>query len=203
MSLITTSKVTVNMLLSSKIHIYHFIMEVQKMHEIVKTYKQAIPAMRFIGMKYGNEDRVNGSFAAKWGEWLETDRFNALDSLVKEDLTREYEDFNAQIGLMRWKVGEEFEYWIGKFLPEGTVVPEGYNSIDFKTHHIGVCWIQGTESEIYCKEEECANKLSEEGYELVTDENGAWWFFERYGCPRFTTPDKDGNVILDICHFVK
>lgn len=35
------------------------------MYEIVKTYKQAIPAMRFIGMKYGDADRVNGGFGAK------------------------------------------------------------------------------------------------------------------------------------------
>ena len=23
------------------------------------------------------------------------------------------------------------------------------------------------------------------------------WCFERYNCPRFTTPDEEGNVILD------
>ncbi|MGX6443549.1 AraC family transcriptional regulator [Neobacillus sp. K501] len=133
------------------------------MSEIVKNYKQAFPAMRFVGMKYGNEDRVEGSFAAKWGEWLETERFHELDDLVTEDLTSEYEDFHAQIGLMRWKEGEEFEYWIGRFLPEDTIVPEGYNSIDFSDSNLGVCWIQGTHLEIYGKEEECANKLTEEG----------------------------------------
>lgn len=104
---------------------------------------------------------------------------------------------------MRWKEGEAFEYWIGMFLPEGTVPPKGYDYIDFSASNLGVCWLQGKEPEIYGKEEECANKLSEEGYAIVTDEAGAWWFFERYGCPRFTKPDENGNVILDICHFVK
>ncbi len=33
--------------------------------------------------------------------------------------------------------------------------------------------------------------------------DGAFWFFERYQCPRFTTPDEKGNVILDMCYFVK
>lgn len=173
------------------------------MYEIVKTYKQAIPTMRFVGVKYGNEDRDNGSFAAKWGEWFEAKRFHELDSLVTEDLTQEFEDFHAQIGLMRLKEAEEFEYWIGRFLPEGTAVPEGFNSIDFSASNLGVCWVQGSQPEIYGNEEVCADKLTEEGYELVTDENKAWWFFERYGCPRFTQPDQDGNVILDICHFVK
>ena len=25
------------------------------------------------------------------------------------------------------------------------------------------------------------------------------WYFERYNCPRYTSPDKKGNVILDYC----
>lgn len=173
------------------------------MYEIVKTYKQAIPAMRFIGNRYGNKDRVNGGFGAKWEEWFAAERFNKLESLVTDEFMNIYEDFNTNVGLMRWKEGEEFEYWIGMFLPEGTVVPEGYEYIDFSDSNLGVCWLHGTEPEIYGKEEQCAEKLSEEGYEIVTDEKGAWWFFERYGCPRFTKPDESGKVILDICHFVK
>ena len=30
---------------------------------------------------------------------------------------------------------------------------------------------------------------------LIRKEND--WCFERYNCPRFTTPDANGNVILD------
>ena len=29
------------------------------------------------------------------------------------------------------------------------------------------------------------------------------WCFERYNCPRFTTPDEKGNVILDYALSVK
>lgn len=173
------------------------------MYEIVKTYKQAIPAIRFIGIKYSNKDRINGSFGAKWEEWFETDRFNKLESFVTDDFMSVYEDFNTYIGLMRWKEGEEFEYWIGKFLPEGTVVPEGYQYVDFSKANLGVCWLHGAVPEVFGKEKECAKKLSEEGYEIVTDDIGAWWFFERYEPARFTKPDESGKVILDICHFVK
>ena len=28
---------------------------------------------------------------------------------------------------------------------------------------------------------------------------GAYWCFERCGCPGFTEPDAEGNVILDQC----
>jgi hypothetical protein len=47
-----------------------------------------------------------------------------------------YEDFNTNIGLMRWKEGDEFEYWIGMFLPEGTA-PEGYDYIDWESFTLG------------------------------------------------------------------
>ncbi len=52
-------------------------------------------------------------------------------------------------------------------------------------------------------QDELAVKLREEGFEGVLDADGACWFFERYGCPRFTVPDEKGNVILDIGFFVK
>ena len=31
---------------------------------------------------------------------------------------------------------------------------------------------------------------------------GAEWSFENCLCPRYTTPDEQGNVILDYCYFV-
>lgn len=178
-------------------------MGVWKMYEIVKNYKQAIPATRFIGIKYGDEDRTNGSFASKWERWFETGRFEKLESLIKDDFRQAYEDFDAYVGLMRYKEGEKFEYWIGMFLPEGTMVPEGFEYVDFPESNLGVSWLHGQETEIFGKENECAKKLSEKGYEIVSDKNGAWWFFERYGCPRFTNPDESRKVILDICYFVK
>lgn len=173
------------------------------MCEIVKTYKQAIPTVRFIGIKYSDEDRISGVFCSKWEEWFETGRFRKLESLVTDDFKDKYEDFDAYIGLMRSKEGEEFEYWIGMFLPEGTIVPEEYEYIDFPASNLGICWVYGSQPERNCMEDECAKKLSEEGYEIVSDKEGAWWFFERYGCPRFTDPDEREKVILDICYFVK
>ena len=57
--------------------------------------------------------------------------------------------------------------------------------------------------ELFGKEDKCWTKLNEDGYKVIADDEGACWFFERYGCPRFTTPDEKGNVILDICYYVK
>ncbi|MBU0991466.1 MAG: hypothetical protein KJ737_03135 [Proteobacteria bacterium] len=75
--------------------------------------------------------------------------------------------------------------------------------LDFPESELGVCWIYGKERNVYLKEEKCAEKLKEEGIEILSDDKGAIWIVERYGCPRFTTPDDKGNIILDICYFVK
>lgn len=173
------------------------------MIDIIKSYLQPVPAMRFVGIRYGEEDRVDGGFGQKWGEWFQNNLFQPLEQMVTEELLMKYEDAGAYIGMMRWKEGEPFQYWIGMFLPQGTEVPEGYGYVDVPASNIGVCWLHGLEGELYCNEDKCAERLSQEGYEMITDDEGAYWFFERYGCPRFTTPDEEGKVILDICHYVK
>lgn len=173
------------------------------MAEIIKAYRQSMPAMRFVGKKYGDGDRVDGSFGPKWGEWFANNWFNAIEQSITEYIKEAYEDCGAYIGLMRWKEGEPFEYWIGMFTHEANPVPDGYEFIDFPKSELGVCWVYGKEPDIYCKEDKCAEKLGEEGCRVIRDGKGAWWFFERYCCPRFTTPDDKGNVILDICHFIE
>ncbi|MEE1356150.1 MAG: hypothetical protein UHG68_01150 [Clostridia bacterium] len=34
-------------------------------------------------------------------------------------------------------------------------------------------------------------------------DNGGVWSFENCTCPRYTTPDEQGNIIMDYCYFVK
>ena len=45
--------------------------------------------------------------------------------------------------------------------------------------------------------------IIDEGMEFWSDERGAVVQFENGLCPRFTTPDENGNVILDYCFYVK
>lgn len=42
-----------------------------------------------------------------------------------------------------------------------------------------------------------------EGMTISTLADNGMYFFERYGCPRFTTHDAEGNIVLDIGYFVK
>lgn len=173
------------------------------MSEIIKVYRQEIPALRFIGKKYGDEDRVNGGFGKLWGDWFQNGWFAVIEQQSDKRLRTVYADGDAYIGLMRWKDGEPFAYWIGIFMPESTPVPEEFAYKDFPAAALGVCWVYGQEGQVYMQEKECARRLGQEGYVVTADGEGAHWFFERYGCPRFTTPDEKGNIILDICHYVK
>lgn len=52
----------------------------------------------------------------------------------------------------------------------------------------------------------CAKKMDENKFNIQNNfGNGKeeYWFFERYGCPRFTTDDEKGNKILDYCFYIK
>ena len=37
---------------------------------------------------------------------------------------------------------------------------------------------------------------------IIADEQDAYWYFKRYADSRFYTPDENGHVIVDICHFI-
>ena len=167
------------------------------MSEIVKVYRQSLPEMKLVGRSYGESDKVNGTFACKWSEWFENDLFAPLMLPGGEP----FEDSRAYIGLCRCKEGEPFRYWIGVFFPTDADVPDGYESVSFDAGDVAVCWVSGTEPDIYshC----CLDRLKREGFEWAEDKNGVKWCFERYVSPRFTAPDPDGNVILDMCFYVK
>jgi len=169
------------------------------MVEITKVYKQSIGATRFIGKKYGDEDRVDGGFGVKWGDWFANGWFDAIEKQVDGKLADSFEDGCASIGLMGHENGA-FKYWIGHFTPADTVVPEGFQSIDFPACNLGICWFYGKEEEVFGKEPMGAERLEQEGYETVVFEG--YMCFERYS-GRFATADEKGNLTLDVGFFVK
>lgn len=171
------------------------------MGEVIKIYRQSVPAMRFVGKKYEDKDRINGGFGKQWEDWFSKSWFEELEKSF--DIKEVYEDGDAYIGLMRWKEGEPFEYWIGIFCPKNIEVPVGYSFVDFNEADLGVAWVYGKENDVYGQEHKCAEGCEKEGYKIIPDDQGAYWFFERYACPRFTTPDEKGNIILDICHYIE
>ena len=93
--------------------------------EIIRVYAEDMPASRFIGKKYLDEDRVEGTFGQQWGQWHEHEWFEQITKQADRDLKEWFAEAEATLGLMRFKDGEPFEYWIGMFMPEETTVPDG------------------------------------------------------------------------------
>lgn len=163
------------------------------MVQVVDVFQERVPALRFIGKRYTDADRDSGGgFGARWDEWFREERFAALEALGPAP-----EHGGAYVGLMRF--ADEFEYWIGLFVPGGTPVPDGFDSVDLPACTFGTCWLYGREDtgELYGEAAHilCVSHLENQGWRIAE----APWFMERYNHPRFTSPDEHGKVILDYC----
>lgn len=167
--------------------------------EIVKVYKESLPAVRLIGRRYTDADRDgSGTFAGYWQQWFREGLFDALKQC--EGVPGCPGDY---LGAMRMlEDGKSFEYWIGLFLSPNATAPEGFESVDIPAGEIGVCWLYGNDKsgELYSMEASDSSMaaFAEKGWKF--SENA--WFLERYNHPRFTTPDEKGNVILDVCAYL-
>lgn len=167
------------------------------MAEIIKVFREDVPAMRFIGKKYSD--------FSGWGEWFANGWFDTVEGSMggTGQILAVWENGGAYVGLERRRNGQLLEYWIGMFTPQDTEVPEGFQHIDFPKSSLGTCWIYGQEGETHGAAQNCRKALQEAGIEISIDGGGAEMSFENCLCPRFTTPDEKGNVILDYCYFVK
>ena len=162
------------------------------MATIIKTYKEHLPKLRFIGKRYTDNDRMNGGYGHKWDEWFRNGWFEALEKRGEAEGVE-----NGYLGLMR---SPGFEYWIGMFLPPETPAPDGYECIEMDEGDVGVCWIKGKEEngDIFGMHDQCMEKFKESGMgDFRSSAEGQTVFFERYNCPRFMERDDEGEVILD------
>ena len=180
--------------------------------EITKVYKEHAPALRFIGKRYTDSDRVNGGFGVKWHEWFQNGWFGELEKLGPSEAVD-----NGYLGLMtvcsdhRDENGRcEFACWIGLFFPAGVAVPDGFGHLDLPESDIGMMWIHGDDrtGEIFGGGPHTAaeTKLAEHGWGHVRQNAGGTntvVFFERYNCPRFTTRDEQDKVTLDYGFYIE
>ncbi|MCL2195710.1 MAG: hypothetical protein FWB76_07155 [Oscillospiraceae bacterium] len=177
--------------------------------EIIKTYKEHFPALRLIGKCYTDADRgADGSFSERWTEWHQNSWFDELKKAAKPSEDVE----NGCLGLMtiNAKDHSNFIYWIGLFFPANTAVPDGFSYLDLPQSDVGISWIYGSDEtgEIYGSEPHtaCYQTLCDNGWNKLNEKAGGkntLVFFERYNCPRMTTPDEKGNVILDYGFYLR
>ena len=151
--------------------------------KLLEIKTETSPAARLIGKKYKN--------GANWGEWWENGWFATLEAMPTLEINGD-----AYIGAVHIVDGMP-EFWIGMFFPVETKVPEGFDYVDIEPLSYAVCYLQDKEGsgEFYTMEthNRCLEALKAQGLKRKEDD----WCFERYNCPRFTTPDAEGNVILD------
>lgn len=165
------------------------------MTEVIKVFRENIPTLRFIGKQYEN--------FGHWDEWWQNGWFDLLEQTMNgtDNILAVWENGGGYVGLERRAEKAPFAYYIGMFAPKNTPVPAGFVSMDFHDLDLGTCWIYGKEDEVH-DTSACRQKLAENGMELWQDERGAVWSFENCLCPRYTTPDEKGNIILDYCYFI-
>ncbi len=165
------------------------------MTEIVKIYRESLPELRLIGLRYTDVDRENGGFGHKWGEFFQSRTAEKLKNTGAVPVNG-----CDNVGCMRCI--DEFEYWIGAFFATNTAVPEGFSYVDIPAGDIGTCWIYGNgdNGEVYGMKphEMCMEKIKEAGWNVQDNA----WFFERYDEKRFMEKDEKGNIILDYCAYL-
>lgn len=151
--------------------------------KILEIKRESWPVARLIGRKYEK--------GPNWGEWWQNDWFSVLEK--NEPLLL---NGDAYIGAVHIVDGMP-EYWIGMFFPVDTDTPEGFDFVDIEPMEYAVCYLHGKDgsSDFYKMDTHnmCLEELKTLGLKRKEDD----WCFERYNCPRFTTPDENGNVILD------
>ena len=145
------------------------------------------------GIEHNIEEHVKGDnpIAAFWDKCLADGTFSVLER--QQEYVYEPAYVSACID---WDTGYgTFTYICGMLFKEGVAVPEGYVVREIGGEKIGMCWIKGKNAADVCKD---AHTLT-----MQAIKNGGYcpnqmkWSMQLFTNPRFTTPDENGDVILD------
>jgi len=169
---------------------------------IKKITKQKLPALRFIGKKC-IETTGTANILGLLDNWQLKGWFDVIEKQSNIDFKTFYDGSDSYINLVRkrngsLKEGIIFEHWMGMFTPKGTKVPDGYEVIEFPKLTLVVCSVYGKKGEITGYENECRNKLAEEGFEIKDD----ILFFRRFNWHSFFEDDIYGKRLLEYCYFL-
>lgn len=141
--------------------------------KVTHTERISLPAMTLIG-KTGTS----------WAQWWGRGWFDILENLAVKPLDPDYLGMTAA------------EYWIGMLFPAGTAAPEGFHALHIPAGDYALHYLYGKEDspDMYGS---AALRLCTQAMEAHGMTQGPGAVIERYNCPRFTTPDAQGNIIID------
>ncbi len=165
------------------------------MGELVKLEVKRLPKLKLVGkeLRYNMEAHMKGDnrIPAFWDKCFSDDTFSILEK------QENYVYDNSYVGVMLdWDKGDgDFSYIIGMLMKDGLSVPEGYYCIDLDEADVAIGWIKGKDTADVCSSAHSLTEqaLNAEGYSC----DKMKWCMELYNCPRFTTPDTNGDIILD------
>lgn len=162
------------------------------MAELIKFQVQRLPGVILVGKArtYGQQNSVKGEngIPAFWGQCFENQVFDPLEQ--QQDFVYD----PSYVGAMLDFKDGGFSYVVGMLMKEGAQIPEGYFSRVLDAADIAVGWIKGGEAEVCAAAHSLTeNAMRENGY--ASDRMP--WCMEVYNCPRYTTPDENGDVVLD------
>lgn len=165
------------------------------MGKIVKLEMKELPALSVIGKQIKVSMRklpTENPIPAFWEKCISDGTFATLEKQT---------DFivdDAYVGWMAdWPNNDGcFTYLCGMLMKINCPIPaSGFVSRTIEPATVAIGWIQGSSTSEVCS-------LAHEATQKALEENGyscddAQWCMELYNCPRFTTPDENGNIILD------
>ncbi len=165
------------------------------MSELIKFEVKRLPNIKLVGkeLRYNMEAHMKGDnrIPAFWDKCFTDGTF----SLLEKQTSFIYD--SAYVGVMLdWDNGDgDFSYIVGMLMKDGVSVPDGYYYKDIEETDVAIGWIKGKNTADVCSS---AHSLTEQAIK----ENGykcdkMKWCMELYNCPRFTTPDENGDIILD------
>ena len=162
------------------------------MPELVNFSVEKMPAMKVVGReirpRMGADENPIPAF---WQQCFQDNTFEKIEALDAPALDGAYVGFMTEYS----KDDGTFTYICGIFMKPDCPVPEGFVSRDVATADVAVGWVRGPEFAIY----PVAHTLTQEALikaKRKPDEK-ADWCAEVYNCPRFTTKQENGDVILD------
>ncbi|MGN1021698.1 MAG: hypothetical protein ACI4O7_15145 [Aristaeellaceae bacterium] len=140
--------------------------------------RTTLPALRLIGRT-----------GTRWADWWAGGWFDALEHHTVPPYDPDYLD------CIRACDGQE-EAWIGMLFPADAPVPEGYRAIGLPAGDYALILLRGREDDpgLYGSS---ARALCLQAMEALGMTPAPGLTLVRYNCPRFTTPDAEGCVIVD------